>query len=148
MNCPFCRDAETSVIDSRLSQDGASVRRRRQCDRCGKRFTTYERLEEAMPLVIKKDGRREVFDRTKILIGLQKACEKRPVPAEQIEHLLNRIEQSIRDEGEREISSAEIGRRVIAALHDLDKVAYVRFASVYREFKDIGEFMDELKGLL
>lgn len=148
MRCPVCRNGATSVIDSRLADDGSAVRRRRKCDHCDRRFTTYERVDEAMPMVVKKDGRREPFDRTKILLGIQKACEKRPVSAEAIEKMMGSIEQSIREDAEREISTAAVGQRVIHALQDLDKVAYVRFASVYREFKDIGEFMNELKGLL
>ena len=148
MRCPFCRNDETSVIDSRLADDGSAVRRRRKCDHCDRRFTSYERVEEAMPMVVKKDGRREAFDRAKILFGIQKACEKRPVSSEAIEKLMSKIEQSIREDSDKEISSAELGQRVILELQDLDKVAYVRFASVYREFKDIGEFMNELKGLL
>jgi transcriptional repressor NrdR len=148
VKCPFCSSANSSVVDSRDSKDGETIRRRRQCDACGKRFTTYERVEELLPLVIKKDGRREPFDRKKIVGGIQKACEKRPVSMEKIEEAVDRIEREIIELGEKEIPSKEIGERIMRALHDLDHVAYVRFASVYREFKDVNQFLDELKGLL
>lgn len=148
MKCPFCSHIEDKVIDSRLSQDGDVTRRRRECLKCGKRFTTYERVEETLPLVIKKDGRRELFDRTKILNGVLRACEKRPVGIEAIEKVVDKIEKGLLEIGEREIQSSAIGSRVMEELKKLDEVAYVRFASVYREFRDINEFMTELKGLL
>ena len=148
MKCPFCSHIEDKVIDSRLSQDGDVTRRRRECLKCGKRFTTYERVEEALPLVIKKDGRRELFDRTKILNGIIRACEKRPVGIEAIEKVVGRIEKGFIETGEREIQSSAIGAAVMEEIKTLDEVAYVRFASVYREFRDINEFMKELKGLL
>lgn len=148
MRCPFCSHTEDKVIDSRLSQDGDVTRRRRECLKCGKRFTTYERVEEAMPLIIKKDGRRELFDRKKILNGILRACEKRPVSIEIMEQTVDKIERGLLETGEREISSSIVGERVMEELKNLDEVAYVRFASVYREFRDITEFMTELKGLL
>ncbi len=148
MKCPFCGYLEDKVIDSRLSQDGNTTRRRRECLQCGKRFTTYERVEETLPLVIKKDGARESFDRTKILSGIMKACEKRPVSMEEIEKAVDRLEMKFLDSGEREIPSSVVGESVMEELKKLDEVAYVRFASVYREFRDINEFMKELKDLL
>lgn len=148
MKCPFCNNANSSVVDSRDSKDGETIRRRRECDGCGKRFTTYERVEELLPLVIKKDGRREPFDRKKIVGGIQKACEKRPVPMEKIEETVDRIEREIVELGEKEVQAKEIGERIMRALHDLDHVAYVRFASVYRDFKDVNQFLSELQGLL
>jgi len=148
MKCPFCGYLEDKVIDSRLSQDGDVTRRRRECLKCGKRFTTYERVEETMPLVIKKDGRREAFDRVKILTGIQKACEKRPISIEDVERVVDRVERRFMESGEREITSSTIGEAVMEELKGLDEVAYVRFASVYREFRDINEFMKELKDLL
>ena len=148
MKCPFCSSLNSSVVDSRDSKDGETIRRRRQCDSCGKRFTTYERVEELLPLVIKKDGRREPFDRKKIVGGIQKACEKRPVSIEQIEETIDRIEREIVELGEKEVASKAIGERLMRALHDLDHVAYVRFASVYRDFKDVNQFLNELQGLL
>jgi transcriptional repressor NrdR len=148
MKCPYCSNANSSVVDSRDSKDGETIRRRRQCDACEKRFTTYERIEELLPLVIKKDGRREPFDRKKIVGGIQKACEKRPVSMERIEETVDRIEREIVEMGEKEVASKEIGERIMRALHDLDHVAYVRFASVYRDFKDVNQFLNELQGLL
>lgn len=148
MKCPFCGFIEDKVIDSRLSQDGSTTRRRRECLQCSKRFTTYERVEETLPLVIKKDGTREVFDRAKIRSGILKACEKRPVSMEDIEKTVDRLEMRFLDSGEREIPSTVIGEAVMDELKRLDEVAYVRFASVYREFRDIDEFMKELKDLL
>jgi transcriptional repressor NrdR len=148
MNCPFCSHAETRVIDSRLGREGNNIRRRRECEQCGKRFTTYERVEEMLPLVVKKDGRRETFDRQKIVAGMQRACEKRPVPITAIEQFVDRFEQSLQESGEKEIPSARIGEAVMTALHEIDQVAYVRFASVYREFRDINEFMAELTEIL
>jgi transcriptional repressor NrdR len=136
------------VIDSRLSKDGDMIRRRRECSRCQRRFTTYERVEETLPLVIKKDGRREIFDRGKILAGLQRACEKRPISVTVLEKLIERIEQRLQEAGEREVQSREIGEQIMQELQSLDEVAYVRFASVYRSFKDVNEFMNEVKELL
>jgi transcriptional repressor NrdR len=148
LKCPFCRDLENKVIDSRLSKEGDVIRRRRECLRCARRFTTYERAEEALPLVVKKDGRRETFDRGKIIAGLTRACEKRPVGIEAVEAVVDRVERALQERGEKEIPSSVIGEAVMRELHGLDKVAYVRFASVYRSFEDIGEFMEELEALL
>ena len=148
MKCPFCSHPESKVVDSRLGKDKETIRRRRECLGCKKRFTTSERAEDALPLVIKKDGRRETFNRIKILNGLKKACEKRPISINVIEKIVNRIELHFQEKGDREVKSSEIGERVMEELHRLDGVAYVRFASVYRQFKDIQEFMDELKDLL
>ncbi|MFQ5328388.1 MAG: transcriptional regulator NrdR [Thermodesulfobacteriota bacterium] len=148
MKCPYCSHLEDKVIDSRLSQEGDLTRRRRECIQCAKRYTTYERIEESAPLVIKKDGSREVFDRTKILNGIMNACEKRPVGIEAIEGAVERLERSFLNAGEREVGSSAIGEAIMDELKKLDEVAYVRFASVYREFRDINEFMSELKDLL
>ncbi|MCC6850513.1 MAG: transcriptional repressor NrdR [Deltaproteobacteria bacterium] len=148
MKCPFCRDLENKVIDSRLSKEGDVIRRRRECLQCARRFTTYERAEEAFPLIVKKDGRREPFDRMKIVAGLKRACEKRPVGIEAIEAVVDRIERTLQESGEKELPSSTIGEALMRELHGLDKVAYVRFASVYRSFEDIGEFMEELQTLL
>jgi len=148
VKCPFCQSPNSSVIDSRDSKEGETIRRRRQCDGCGKRFTTYERVEELLPVIVKKDNRREPYDRKKIVSGIQKACEKRPVSMERIEEAVDRIERAIQEMGEKEIPSKEIGERIMRALHDLDHVAYVRFASVYRDFKDVNQFLSELQGLL
>jgi len=136
------------VIDSRLSKDHNVIRRRRECLSCNKRFTTYERIEEVLPLVIKKDGRREPFDRNKIFSGIKRACEKRPISITVIERAVERIEQGFQEKGEKEIDSDKIGEKVMEALHDIDEVAYVRFASVYRQFKDITDFMNEVGNLL
>jgi len=148
MRCPYCSSLENKVVDSRLGKEGESIRRRRECLTCEGRFTTYERVEEVLPLVIKKDGRREPFDRLKILSGLKKACEKRPIGVEAIETTVSEIEKSLQDKGLKEIPSTLIGEEVMNHLHRLDEVAYVRFASVYRSFKDINEFMVELKDIL
>ena len=148
MKCPFCHQTENRVIDSRLNRDSNMIRRRRQCSKCRRRFTTYERIEETMPLVIKKDGRRESYDRVKVISGLRRACEKRPVSINTIEAIADRIERSIQERGEKEIASSVIGESAMRELHDIDQVAYVRFASVYRSFKDINEFMEELEELL
>jgi transcriptional repressor NrdR len=148
MKCPFCRDLENKVIDSRLSKDGDIIRRRRECLRCQRRFTTYERVEEMLPMIVKKDGRREVYDRLKVISGLKKACEKRPVSMEMIEQTGDRIERMLQERGEKEVSASVIGEAIMRALYDLDKVAYVRFASVYRSFEDVNEFMRELKDLI
>ncbi|MEW5739642.1 MAG: transcriptional regulator NrdR [Myxococcota bacterium] len=148
MRCPFCQAADTRVLDSRDSAEGTIIRRRRECETCKRRFTTYERVEELNPLVVKKDGRREQFDRDKLLAGLKKACEKRPVSVEQVEALVTEIERRLQELGEKEIPSSTVGELVMERLPALDEVAYVRFASVYRSFRDIAEFMDELKELI
>ncbi len=148
MKCPFCGFPESKVLDSRISKEMDTIRRRRECLKCTKRFTTAERLEEGLPLVIKKDDRREVFDRSKILNGLKKACEKRPISITHLEKIVSRIEYTLLERGEREIKASDIGAMVMEELKRLDDIAYVRFASVYRQFRDINEFMDELKGLL
>ncbi|XXF80509.1 transcriptional regulator NrdR [Myxococcaceae bacterium GXIMD 01537] len=147
MRCPFCQDTENKVIDSRESHEGSVIRRRRECLQCKRRFTTYERVEELTPLVVKKDGRREAFDRDKVLAGLKRACEKRPVSAQQLEETVEAIERQLQGMGEKEVPSTVIGEEVMRRLRDLDVVAYVRFASVYRSFRDIAEFMNELKEL-
>lgn len=148
MRCPFCQHPENHVIDSRLGRDGRSIRRRRVCERCQRRFTTYERVEEMLPVVVKKDGRREMYDRQKVISGLKKACEKRPVSTAAIEQAVDRIEQFLQERGEKEVPSSLIGEAAMHELHRLDQVAYVRFASVYREFKDVDEFMRELQRLM
>jgi len=148
LKCPACRDLNNRVIDSRLGKDGDVIRRRRECERCGRRFTTYERVEDYLPSVVKKDGRRESFDRMKVLAGLKKACEKRPVSVEAIEETADAIEKSLLEGGDKEVPSSMVGEAIMSALHDLDSVAYVRFASVYRSFQDIDEFVDELEDLL
>jgi len=148
VNCPFCSHGDTRVVDSRLGREGNNVRRRRECPECERRFTTYERVEEILPWVIKKDGRREAFDRTKIISGMQRACEKRPVSVGQIEEMVDRLERQFQESGEKEINASLVGEAVMRALQSVDEVAYVRFASVYRQFKDINEFMHELKDLL
>ncbi|MCK8500367.1 MULTISPECIES: transcriptional regulator NrdR [Myxococcus] len=148
MRCPFCQDAENKVIDSRESHEGSVIRRRRECLACKRRFTTYERVEELYPLIVKKDGRREAFDREKIVSGLKKACEKRPVSADKLEETVVAIERLLQGTGEKEINSSVIGEEVMRRLQEMDEVAYVRFASVYRSFRDISEFMHELKDLL
>ena len=148
MKCPFCSHLESRVIDSRLSREGDVTRRRRECEECERRFTTYERVEEILPLVVKKDGRRETYDRLKIITGLKKACEKRPISIETIEGIADHIERTLQGRGEKEIPGAMIGEEVMRHLYDLDKVAYVRFSSVYRSFQDIDEFMSELRDLI
>jgi transcriptional repressor NrdR len=148
VQCPFCNHLENKVVDSRLSKEGEAIRRRRECLSCQRRFTTYERIEDMLPSVIKKDGRREPFDRQKILQGLKKACEKRPISVDALEAVVERIEKKIQELGKSEVPSQLIGEEVMKELHELDQVAYVRFASVYREFKDLSEFMNELKELL
>jgi transcriptional repressor NrdR len=145
MKCPFCQYPDTKVIDSRTGKESTSIRRRRECEQCGKRFTTYERLEEILPFVIKKDGRREPYDREKIVSGFQKACEKRPISVEDMEQAVNQIELKLLQLGEREVPTSKIGEMVMDALKEMDDVAYVRFASVYRSFKDIGEFVELIK---
>jgi transcriptional repressor NrdR len=148
MKCPFCGEIEDKVIDSRISKDGDSIRRRRECGTCKKRFTTHEKIEETLPSIIKKDGRREPFDRDKILKGMRIACRKRPVSTASIDAAVDKIERELQERGQKEIRGSEIGERVMQELHELDEVAYVRFASVYRSFKDISEFMAEVKTLL
>jgi len=148
MKCPFCGHTESRVVDSRISKDAESIRRRRECLKCKKRFTTSERGEETLPLIVKKDGRREPFDHQKIFSGLKKACEKRPISVDILEKIVSRIEQSLIEGGDREVKSSVIGEKVMEELYSLDGVAYVRFASVYRQFKDINQFMRELKDLL
>lgn len=148
MKCPYCGNLESKVVDSRLSAEGDITRRRRECERCNKRFTSYERVEAEFPMVIKKDGRREAYSRQKMLLGIQKACEKRPIGMDTIEGVVNQIEIWAQETGKTELPSSAIGGRVMDALHDLDEIAYVRYASVYRSFKDINEFMDELKEVL
>jgi len=148
MRCPFCGHVEDKVVDSREAKIGDTIRRRRECAKCGRRFTTYERIDEIPYMVVKKDGRREKFDRQKILAGLLKACEKRPVPMSKLEEIVNEAEALVAESAERELAAAELGELLMGRLKKLDKVAYVRFASVYLDFKDIREFMDELKDLL
>jgi len=148
MKCPFCGQLENKVIDSRLSQGGEVTRRRRECDQCARRYTTYERVEEVLPLLVKKDGRREPFDRMKVASGLRRACEKRPVSSETLDRIVDRIERELVDSGEKEVPTSFVGERGMDALRDTDPVAYVRFASVYRSFKDIHEFMSALSTLL
>jgi len=148
MKCPYCAFSDSKVVDSRPDKGGATIKRRRECESCGKRFTTHERVEEVLPLVTKRDGRREPFDRMKLIAGIQKACEKRPVSVETIEKLVDRLEIRMQESGEKEVGTTTLGEWVMAELHGVDQVAYVRFASVYRSFKDISEFMVELQDLL
>jgi transcriptional repressor NrdR len=148
MKCPYCTKIDNKVIDSRLSKDGRMIRRRRECLECGRRFTTYEKLEDVLPMVVKKDGRREPFNRDKILSGIRKACQKLPVSMTDIEEFVDFLELYFQELGKKEIDSSEVGERVIKKLKEWDEVAYVRFASVYRQFKDINEFMAELEGIL
>ena len=148
MKCPFCGHAENKVIDSRISKDGKAIRRRRECMGCVKRFTTYEFVEDILPMVVKKDGRRETFDRMKIRNGVMKACEKRPISMESMEKIVENVEQACQEFQGEEIPSTVIGEKVMNELKTLDGVAYVRFASVYRQFRDVGEFMTELEDLL
>jgi transcriptional repressor NrdR len=148
MKCPFCGHLEDRVVDSREAKVGDTIRRRRECARCERRFTTYERIDEIPHMVVKKDGRREKFDRQKVLAGLLKACEKRPVPVGKLEEIVNETEAFVAESINRERSSSEVGELLMNRLKRLDKVAYVRFASVYLDFKDVREFMDELKDLL
>jgi transcriptional repressor NrdR len=148
MKCPYCQHPETRVIDSRESKKGLSIRRRRQCSACQRRFTTYEKIEEVPFMVVKKDGSRQPFDGQKLLRGMLKACEKRPIPVSKLEEIVEEIENKLQEKPEKEMSSAEIGALVMDRLKELDKVAYVRFASVYREFKDVVEFKQELENLL
>jgi transcriptional repressor NrdR len=148
MKCPFCAHLGDKVVDSRESKEGEVIRRRRECLECGKRFTSYERIDEIPYMVVKKDGSRERFERQKLVAGLLKACEKRPVSVSALERIADRVEGTLQDKPEKEMTTDEIGAFVMQELKGLDKVAYVRFASVYRHFRDIGEFMTELKGLL
>jgi transcriptional repressor NrdR len=148
MKCPFCANAENKVIDSRISKDGKAIRRRRECLGCARRFTTYEYVEDILPMVVKKDGRREQFDRQKILNGVKKACEKRPISMEAIDKIVENVEQACQEIQAEEITSTVVGEKVMNELRGLDGVAYVRFASVYRQFRDVGEFISELKDLL
>src|SRR5512144_907274 len=147
MRCPYCGHLEDRVVDSREAGDGQATRRRRECLGCSRRFTTYERIEEILPAVVKKDGRREPFDRKKILEGLTRACQKRPVSAAQIEALISQVERQVQELGEKEVPSRVVGEAVMRRLRELDPVAFVRFASVYRAFEDVGDFMSELEGL-
>ena len=147
MKCPFCAHLEDKVVDSRESKEGEVIRRRRECLECGKRFTSYERIDQIPHLVVKKDGRREAFDREKVLSGLLKACQKRPVPVKAIEDLVDRVEALVHESPEREVPSDTVGEFLMDRLKDIDKVAFVRFASVYRDFKDVDQFMATLKGL-
>lgn len=148
MKCPFCENDDTKVIDSRHTEEGHAIRRRRECEKCGKRFTTYEKIEETIIVVIKKDGSRESFDRSKIIRGIVKACEKRPVQMSDIEALVDEIERGINNTMEKEVKSTFIGELIMEKLRDLDEVAYVRFASVYRQFTDINTFVSEIEKLL
>ena len=148
MKCPFCNENKDRVVDSRESRHGRMIRRRRECLECGRRYTSYERIEEIPYMVVKRDGSRVDFDRNKLLQGLHKACEKRPVPAKRLDDIVDAVEQQLHDREEREITSQDIGQFVMDELKELDQVAYVRFASVYRRFEDIDAFMNELKDLL
>ena len=148
MKCPFCANAENRVIDSRISKDSSAIRRRRECLACEKRFTTYEFVEEVLPVVVKKDGRREPFDRQKIMAGIKKACEKRPISMDTIESMVDQVEQACQEYQGKEIPSSIIGEQVMRELQRHDGVAYVRFASVYRQFRDVSDFMEELKDFL
>jgi transcriptional repressor NrdR len=147
MKCPFCDNLEDRVIDSRTSKEGSAIRRRRECLKCGKRFTSYERVEDVVPMVVKKDGRREPFDMSKIKDGLLIACKKRPIEIDKLDAIVDNIEKKIVGLGVREVKSSWIGEQIMSELKDLDKVAYVRFASVYRQFRDINDLMDEVKTL-
>ncbi|HTW60200.1 MAG TPA: transcriptional regulator NrdR [Terracidiphilus sp.] len=148
MKCPYCGFGQDRVVDSRESKEADSIRRRRECEQCGRRFTTYERIDEIPYMVVKKDGRRERFDRQKVLSGLLRACEKRPVPSNELGKIVDAVEGFVMDAPERERSTTEIGERIMEYLKGLDTVAYIRFASVYRDFKDVREFKEELEGLL
>ncbi len=148
MRCPFCGHLESKVLDSRQVDEGAAIRRRRECDQCNRRFTTYEKYDEIPLMIVKKDGRREPFDRSKIFNGMLKACEKRPIPVEMLEQATDEIEKKLRNTMEREVTSHEIGEQIMDKLARIDEVAYIRFASVYRQFKDINRFVQELNELL
>ena len=148
MRCPYCGHLEDKVVDSREAKDGDAIRRRRECLECGRRFTSYERIDEIPYMVVKKDGRRETFDRNKIMSGLMRACEKRPISTAQLESIVDEVEKEVQDSLDREVSTSEIGKTIMRRLKSLDKVAYVRFASVYLEFEDVSAFMTELKALV
>ncbi len=148
MRCPFCGHIEDKVVDSREAKDGDSIRRRRECLECGRRFTSYERIDEIPYMVVKKDGKREAFDRNKVLAGLMRACEKRPISMTQLERIVDEIEKELQDSSDRELPTSEVGKIIMRRLKSLDKVAYVRFASVYLEFEDVSAFMTELKYLV
>jgi transcriptional repressor NrdR len=148
MRCPFCGHSEDKVVDSREARDGNAIRRRRECLDCGRRFTSYERIDEIPYMVVKKDGRREPFDRGKILSGLLRACEKRPISTSQLERIADEVEKEVQESLDRELPTSEIGRLIMRRLKSLDKVAYVRFASVYLQFEDVSAFMNELKALV
>ena len=148
MKCPFCAHVEDKVVDSRESKEGDVIRRRRECLACGRRFTSYERIDQIPHIVVKKDGRRERFDREKVMAGLIKACEKRPVAVKALEQVVDQVEQMVQESPDREVPADQIGELLMERLKELDKVAFVRFASVYRDFKDVGQFMATLKGLL
>ena len=148
MKCPFCEHTDTIVIDSKHTEDGHAIRRRRECEKCSKRFTTYEKIEEVVLMVIKKDGSRETFDRNKVMGGIVKACEKRPVPVSEMEKIVDEIERGLNNMMEKEVSSTFIGELIMDKLKDIDEVAYVRFASVYRQFTDINTFIAEIESLL
>lgn len=148
MKCPFCGHLEDKVVDSRTAKDGISIRRRRECLKCKKRFTSYEKIEDVQPVVVKKDGRRERFNSDKIQTGVRKACEKRPISTTQIDDIVAEVERTVQDLAEKEVSSQIIGQVVMERLAGLDGVAYVRFASVYRDFRDVNEFLEEIRGLL
>ncbi len=148
MRCPFCAHLEDKVVDSREAKEGDAIRRRRECLDCGRRFTSYERIDEIPYMVVKKDGKRESFERNKILAGLLRACEKRPISTTQLEGIVNNIEKVVQDSPDRELATSEVGKIIMRKLKSLDKVAYVRFASVYLEFEDVSEFMTELKDLV
>ncbi len=148
MKCPFCGSSESKVVDSRTSKDGNAIRRRRECLACSKRFTTYERIEEFTPMVVKKDGTRQPLDRSKLVEGILKACEKRPISMEEVEAFVSRLEQEIQEKGDREVRSSFLGEEIMAQLKEWDQVAYVRFASVYKQFKDLNEFKAQLEELL
>lgn len=148
MKCPFCGFLEDKVVDSRESKEGDSIRRRRECLECGRRFTSYERIDEIPYMVVKKDGKRETFERSKVLAGLLRACEKRPISSAQLESIVDEVEKHVQDSPDRELSTNDIGKIIMKRLKTLDKVSYVRFASVYLEFEDVSEFMSELKVLV
>lgn len=148
MRCPFCHHPDDKVVDSREGREGDSIRRRRECLACGRRFTTYERVDVIMPLIVKKDGRREPYDRNKVLAGLHKACEKRPVSADTIEDAASEVEKRVQEAGAREVPSSVVGEAIMALLKEMDDVAYVRFASVYKSFRDIDEFMSALQSIV
>jgi transcriptional repressor NrdR len=145
MKCPYCQESETKVVDSRLLKEGLSVRRRRKCESCGKRFTTYETIEISMPNIVKLDGRREAYKKEKIYEGIEKACQKRPISTEQVERIVENIERSMREISEKEVTTKQIGNLVMMYLRNLDPVAYIRFASVYRKFQDVEEFVKDIK---